>query len=69
MDQEVRPKWWQFPWREIWAGSLGGFILLWQVVVEDHAQPLLVGAGLALLGVTGSGAVQRAVRRALGDGP
>jgi hypothetical protein len=62
-----RPRWWQFPWREIWAGALGGFILLWQTTIEAHPTPLLVGAGLALVGVTGTGAIQRAVKRALGD--
>ena len=58
-----RPPWWQLPWREIVSCTTGAFILLWQTVLEDQAQALLVGAGLALIGVTGTGAIQRAVRR------
>lgn len=61
-----RPKWWQFPWREIGSFLLGSFILLWQTTLEERPQALLVGAGLALVGVTGAGAIQRAVKRAIG---
>lgn len=57
------PRWWQFPWREIGSFVLGAFLLIWQNSLEDHPQPILVGAGLALIGVTGTGAVQRAIRR------
>lgn len=61
---ETRPRWWQFPWREIASFILGAFILVWQTVLEQQAQALLVGAGVALIGVTTSGAIQRAVKRA-----
>lgn len=57
------PKWFQFPWHEIASFVLGGFLLIWQNSVEDTPQPVLVGAGLALCGVAGAGAVQRLVRR------
>jgi len=60
---EQRPKWWQFPWREMGSFALGAFILIWQTSIETQAQPILVGAGVALIGVTGTGAVQRALRR------
>lgn len=61
--KETRPAWWQFPWREIGSFALGSFILIWQTTFESSAQPILVGAGVALVGVTGAGAVQRAIRR------
>lgn len=61
-----RPKWWQLPWREIASFVLGAFLLVWQTVLEQHAQALIIGAGLALCGVTAAGAIQRAVKRAVG---
>lgn len=61
-----RPRWWEFPWREIGSFGLGAFLLVWQAAFEEHAQALLVGAGLACIGVTGAGAIQRAVKRAIG---
>ena len=67
--EDTRPKWWQFPWKEIGSFTLGASILLWETVGETQAQAILVGAGLALIGVTGVGAVQRAVKRKLEDVP
>lgn len=59
------PQWWQLPWKEIGSFVVGTSILLWQTALEDEAQLILVGAALALMGVTGAGTVQRALRRRL----
>lgn len=61
------PRWWQLPWREIVAVVVGAAMLMWQTVAVDSAQPALVGAGLALIGVGGVGSAQRAIRRKLGE--
>lgn len=64
-----RPRWWQFPWREIVCVTVGAFTLIWQVALEEQGQALFVGAGLALMGVGGTGAVQRAVKRVTNGKP
>ena len=51
-------RWWP-PVRDIGAFLLGTFILIHQEVWRASAQPWLVAAGLACLGITGSGAIQR----------
>lgn len=61
-----RPKWWQLPWREIICTLVGAFMLLWQTVLDANKSPLIVGAGLALLGVSGTGLIQRATKRVTG---
>lgn len=65
---ERRPKWWQFPWREIASFTLGATILLEQTVGEEQPKAILVGAALALMGVTGVGSARRAILRALDGG-
>lgn len=62
---EQRPKWWQFPWKEIASFALGALILLEQTVAEEQPKAILVGAALALMGVTGVGSARRAILRAL----
>lgn len=59
------PKWFRFPWHETFSFILGAFMLIWQTALEDQKSALIVGAGLALCGVAGSGAIQRGVRRAV----
>ncbi len=63
--RQHRPPWWQLPWREIGSFTLGAYVLVWQTSFESSAQPILVGAGCALVGVVGTGAIQRAVKRAV----
>lgn len=47
------------PVRDIGAFLVGSFILIWETVAESQAQPWLVAAGFAALGVAGSGVLQR----------
>ena len=37
--------------RDLFHGLLGAFLLIWQTVFEETAQPILVAAGVALVGV------------------
>lgn len=59
--------WWPLI-RDISSFALGTGLLVSQVAVVDP-EPLLVGAGLALIGVTGTGRVQEWARgrRAAGE--
>lgn len=42
---------WQRIFRDIGTSMVGWFILIWQTVIAHEPHPLLVGAGLILLGV------------------
>jgi len=57
-----QPSWLSRNWpaiRDVAAFFVGAFLLIHQEVARPHAQPWLVAAGVACLGITGSGAVQR----------
>jgi hypothetical protein len=59
-------EWWPLL-RDVAAFCLGGAILVTQAMSE-HPDPVIVGAGVALVGVTGSGRIQEWVRRRNGTG-
>lgn len=58
----VVESWWPLA-RDIAAFLLGSSILLWQTVVEQEAQAVLVTAATALLGLPIVGQVQRSARK------
>lgn len=50
--------WWPHL-RDMASALLGGYFLWHEVVLVDEADPLILTAGLVLLGITGSGIAQR----------
>ena len=59
------PRWWQLPWRVIVSFPLGAGMLIYETVFDANRSALIVGAGLALCGVTGTGVIQKYVKRRL----
>lgn len=50
---------------DVWVAALGTFMLVWETVVDDKAQNILIAAGLACLGIPATGVLQkRAAARA-----
>lgn len=51
--------------RDAFALVVGAFMLIWETVFAKQAQSILVVAGVAALGITGTGIAQRALRSLL----
>lgn len=62
-----RRLWWLPELKEALAFVLGSFILIYQTVFASRVEVILVVAGVALMGVLGSGVAQRALKRLIED--
>ena len=62
-----RRLWWLPEVKEALAFVLGTFILIHQTAFASQVEVVLVVAGVALLGVLGSGVAQRALRRLIDE--
>jgi hypothetical protein len=60
---EVASAWWSQLLQSVVAFALGGGILVWETVVEEHPSEVLVGVGAALVGWPIAGFAQRSARR------
>lgn len=60
--EQILIRWWP-PIRDIAAGMLGLFILYHEEVTAAHGDAFKIGAGIALLGIAGSGVAERLFKR------
>ena len=58
-----RRLWWLPDVKEALAFVIGAFMLIHQTVYASRVEVILVVAGVALMGVLGSGVAQRALRK------
>lgn len=65
MEEQPKRLWWVPELKEVGAFLIGSFILIYETVYSSHVDTILVLAGVAMMGVLGSGIAQRALRKLL----